>query len=142
MTGTLKIARNGLFALLLMAVLAVVFAPAAQASPNDASGFITGAVWQDSNGNGIQEMNELPLANHPVYLQRTGEDVVGAMAAVVYSDADGLFSFENLEVGQYQVYPDGGSYVLVDVQGVNATATIDLPVPVARHFIFMPLTLG
>ncbi|MFZ1756131.1 MAG: SdrD B-like domain-containing protein [Caldilineaceae bacterium] len=118
------------------------FAPAAASANADlADGFITGTVWADSNRNGIMEPNELPLANHEVYLQRVDGQVNGAMVAVVFSDADGMFKFENLEFGEYQVFPDGGEFALVDVQSVSATANVDLPVAQQMNFIFLPTLL-
>lgn len=112
---------------------------AASANADLANGFITGTVWNDINRNGIMEPNELPLAHHEVYLQRVDQEVNGAMVAVVLTDANGMFVFENLEFGEYQVFPDGGSHVLVEVQGVSATANIDLPVAIQmNHFVFMP----
>lgn len=115
---------------------------AALAEEDAATGYITGVVWQDINNNGIREPHELPLANHEVYLQRVGVEVSGAMVALVFTDADGVFVFENLEEGEYRVFPEGGAYSLVDVVGVNATATVDLPVPVQfHHQIFLPISV-
>lgn len=127
------------FAAIAFAIIASLAPAAASANADIANGFVTGTVWQDSNRNGIMEPNELPLANHEVYLQRVDGEVNGAMVAVVYTDADGMFKFENLEFGSYQVFPDGGSYVLVDVQDVSATAVVELPMaPVNHNFIFIP----
>ncbi len=84
----------------------------------------------------------MPLANHEVYLQRVDGEVNGAMVALVFTDADGAFKFENLEFGEYRVFPDGGDYVLVEVQGVSATANIELPVIIQmNHFIFIPTVI-
>ncbi|MCL4831634.1 MAG: MSCRAMM family adhesin SdrC [Caldilineaceae bacterium] len=129
-------------ALLIAFVFALIvsFAPnAASANADLANGFVTGTVWNDTNRNGVMEPNELPLANHEVYLQRTDGEVNGAMVAVVVTDRDGTFKFENLEFGAYQVFPDGGDYVLVEVHGISATATVDLPVIIkTHHFVFIP----
>ncbi|MBI3958698.1 MAG: hypothetical protein HY328_07810 [Chloroflexi bacterium] len=127
------------FIAIIFALIAAIAPSAASANADLANGFITGTVWRDTNRNGIMEPNELPLANHEVYLQRVDEEVNGAMVAVVFTDADGIFKFENLEFGEYQVFPDGGDYVLVEVQGVSATANVELPVIIQMyHFVFMP----
>lgn len=133
-----------IFIALLMAVSFATVAPStAQANSSAAVGYITGVVWQDVNNNGIREPQELPLAHHEVYLQQVGVEVSGALVVLVYTDADGVFTFENLEEGNYRVFPDGGEYSLVSVEGVNATATVDLPVPVKYdHHIFLAITVG
>lgn len=130
-----------LLALIVSVGLFLAYGSIALADSSLATGRISGSVWQDANNNGIYELGELFLADHPVYLQRIGEEAVGAMVAVVYTDEDGTFVFNNLEHGTYRVAPDDGDYVLVDVSGVNASATIELPVPVQFHRIFLPLTL-
>lgn len=130
-----------------IAFIAIVFAfiaslvpQAASANADLANGFINGVVWNDTNRNGIMEIGELPIANHEVYLQRVDGEVNGAMVAVVITAEDGTFTFANLEFGEYRVFPDGGDYVLVEVQGVSATANVELPIVVkAKIFsIFVP----
>ena len=132
-----------IFSVLIFAVSFAARPAAALADADTATGYITGVVWQDINNNGIREPSELPLPGHEVYLQRVGTEVSGAMVALVFTNADGVFVFENLEEGDYRVFPEGGEYSLVNVVGVHATATVDLPVPVQRpHQIFLPITVG
>jgi hypothetical protein len=130
-----------LLAFLVSVGLFLAYGSTALANSSLATGRISGSVWQDANNNGIHELGELLLVDHPVYLQRVDEEAVGAMVAVVYTDEDGTFVFNNLAHGTYQVYPDDGDYVLVDVSGVDASATIELPVPVKFHQIFLPMTV-
>ena len=130
-------------------LIAVVFAfiagmvpSTASANADPANGFITGTVWSDTNRNGIMEPNELPMANHEVYLQRVDQEVNGAMVAIIFTDEDGMFVFENLEFGEYQVFPDGGEHVLVEVHDVSATANIELPIAVQMSFfVFIPAVI-
>ena len=129
-----------LLALIVSAGLFFGYGPAL-ADSTLATGSVSGFVWGDNNKNGMRDADEWPLVNYPVYLQRVGEEVVGTMVAVVYTDETGAFVFKNLEQGQYQVFPDEGDYVLVDITGVDASATIELPVPVTHHLVFLPLTV-
>lgn len=140
-SSTKKFAPVIFFAILVALIIGM--APsAASANTDQANGLISGTVWNDTNHNGIMELNELPLAGHEVYLQRVDGDVNGAMVAVVYTDADGMFKFENLELGEYQVFADNGEYVLVQVQDVSATADVDLPVAIAMSYsIFVPTVI-
>lgn len=104
-------------------------------------GRISGIVWQDSNNNGIHEPQEQTLAGYPVYLQRTSSEVVGTMVAVVLTDTEGGFSFDNLEEGSYQIFTETGDYHLVEVMGVDASASVDLPVTTQMHKLFLPFTV-
>jgi hypothetical protein len=135
--------KSRLFVLVVIVSVGLFFVCSSDvlASGELATGYVSGSVWQDRNNNGIRELEELPLVDYPVYLQRTGEEAVGAMAAVVYTDEEGTFVFTNLEQGIYQVYPEDGDYVVVDVNGVDASGTVELPVPVQFHQIFLPMTV-
>lgn len=125
---------------LLVGMLVVLPQTTAFANDNANLGRLSGIVWQDSNNNGIHELEEQTLSGYPVYLQRTGSEVVGAMVAVVYTEADGGFVFENLEEGSYRVFTEAGKYHLIDVLGISASTVIDLPVN-QMHSIFLPLTI-
>lgn len=127
------------FIAIVFALIAGIAPSTASANADLANGFITGTVWRDTNRNGMMDASELPLANHEVYLQRVDEEVNGAMVALVFTAADGTFKFENLEFGEYKVFPEGGDYVLIEVQGVSATANIELPVVIQmNHFVYIP----
>ena len=131
---------NRWIVVLLVAMFLVATQSAAFASDDSSLGRLSGIVWRDSNNNNIHEPQEQTLSGYPVYLQRTDSEVVGAMVAVVYTDADGGFVFENLEEGSYRVFTETGMYYLVDVLGINASTVIDLPVT-QMHSIFLPFTM-
>lgn len=123
------------FALLLVPASAEQVAAASDIS----TGSIAGSVWQDANRNGIQEPYEAPMTNYPVYLQQVGLEVSGAIVAVTYTDSEGFFLFDNVELGEYKVYPEDGTAVLTSIVDVNAMATLNLPV--TRSFVntlFLP----
>jgi hypothetical protein len=130
-----------LLAFIVSAALFLGYSSTGLANSDLAMGRISGFVWHDTNNNGIRELDELPLVDHPVQLQRIDEDAVGAMVAIVYTGEDGTFVFNNLEYGKYQVFADDGDYVLVDLSDLDASANIVLPVSVKFHQIFLPMTV-
>ncbi len=91
-------------------------------------------VWEDANGDGIQDATENPIAGAEVVLlvdDGTGAfgpatDANGVVVASVTTAADGLYEFENLPAGDYrvQVTPPAG-YVASPVQNAadNADTT-------------------
>ena len=86
---------------------------------------ISGTVFIDINDNGIQEAGEGPIEN--VQITLTGTDLLGAIATqVVFTDANGDYSFTALAQGTYEVteeqpYPFREGQVVL---GVNATADV------------------
>ena len=56
-------------------------------------------VWIDANNNGIQDAGEAPVADVTVQLRH--ED--GTILDTTVTDADGMYSFDELEPGDYQV---------------------------------------
>jgi hypothetical protein len=130
---------------LIIAISAVAFtAQPAQAAEDLANGFIVGMVCEDSNRNDICDMGELAKVDTPVYLQRVGEEVVGAMVAVTYTDSDGVFEFNNLEEGEYKIFAEEGAYAVVQVSGAKASNIVEIafPVQMPTFKMFLPLTVG
>ena len=60
-------------------------------------------VWQDYNADGVQESIEEPLLSIPATL--TGFDALGdsIQPMKISTNSDGLYSFDDLHPGQYQV---------------------------------------
>ena len=86
---------------------------------------ISGTVFIDINDNGIQEAGEGPIEN--VQITLTGTDLLGAITAqVVFTDANGDYSFTSLAQGTYEVTEEQPSPFREGqvVVGVNATADI------------------
>ncbi|MBI1299468.1 hypothetical protein GC175_31455 [bacterium] len=131
----------GQWILVAMVAALIVATPATTFAADELNlGRVSGIVWQDSNNNGIHEPQEQTLAGYPVYLQRTSSEVVGTMVAVVLTDAEGGFTFDNLDEGSYQVFTETGDYHLVEVMGIDASAIVDLPVA-QMHKLFLPFTV-
>ena len=86
---------------------------------------ISGRVFIDVNDNGVQDVGEDPIENVEITL--TGNDLLGAITTqVVFTDANGDYSFTGLAQGTYTVteeqpYPYREGQVVV---GVNATADL------------------
>jgi uncharacterized repeat protein (TIGR01451 family) len=70
---------------------------------------ITGTVFQDDNGDGIQQLGEAGIPG--VEMTLTGTDVFGNPVEItVVTDENGQYTFEDLNAGDYQisqVQPDG-----------------------------------
>ena len=84
-------------------------------------------VWNDANGNGLQDAGEAPISGFKVSL--TGTDVYGnAVTAETVTDANGLYLFDNLVPGTYQVTFDPGSIpagMKFTIQGAGSDRAID-----------------
>lgn len=86
---------------------------------------ISGRVFIDLNDNGVQDPGEDPIENVEITL--TGNDLLGAITTqVVFTDANGDYSFTALAQGTYTVteeqpFPYREGQVIV---GVNATADV------------------
>ena len=75
-------------------------------------------VFEDKNANGIQDASETGIANATVNLL----DTAGNVIATTTTDANGLYSFSNLQPGDYKVefvQPDGFNSVSVANIGAN-----------------------
>jgi hypothetical protein len=72
-------------------------------------GEITGTVFQDNNGDGIQQTGEGGIGGVEITL--TGTDVLGnPVVATIFTDANGRFAFSGLNAGNYsitQTQPNG-----------------------------------
>ncbi len=86
---------------------------------------ISGTVFIDINDNGIREAGEGPIEN--VQITLTGTDLLGAIATqIVFTDANGDYSFTSLAQGTYEVTEEQPSPFREGqvVVGVNATADV------------------
>jgi len=129
--GPLKHIRGAALAAALLPLASVAAAPASAQSACS-GGTLCGFVFNDTNGNGIQDANDTPLA---------GVKVVLSDGSVTYTDVDGFYNF-NVNDGTYTVgvlVPPGkapttanvGSDDTVDSDGVAdtfgfSTATVTL----------------
>ena len=70
---------------------------------------LAGTVWNDANGNGIREPQDLPIAG--VTLTLTGTDAAGApVTRTAVTDANGAYRLADLPL------PDANGYVLTETQ--------------------------
>ena len=89
-------------------------------------------VWEDKNGNGIQDKGEAGLAGVKVVLSGAGKDgVFGNADDVTYTtttNANGLYEFNNLDAGKYVVtFQAGAGYVFTKSnQGSNDAIDSDV----------------
>jgi uncharacterized repeat protein (TIGR01451 family) len=61
-------------------------------------------IWHDANDNGVRDGSETGIADVRVELYATGQTPGGTPVAIDVTDANGLYSFDNLRPGQYFVY--------------------------------------
>jgi hypothetical protein len=86
-------------------------------------------IWIDTNGNGIQDPGEKPVAGYPVKL--TGTDVNGAAVSLAtVTDSTGKYLFANLAAGTYSVTFDpsgltGGERFTLKGAGTDPTLDSD-----------------
>ncbi|MCL5004083.1 MAG: hypothetical protein M1352_02320 [Patescibacteria group bacterium] len=71
-------------------------------------GTLNGSVFNDTNGNGIQDGGESGLAGVPVYATANGSSYIGPQN----TNAGGNVSFSNLDPGNYRLEIDLSSFVL------------------------------
>ena len=84
-------------------------------------------VWDDLNGNGIQDAGEFGVAGVSIDLVDGGSGSGGALVASTTSGADGLYTFGGLTPGEYLVQfavPAGAQFTLAN-QGVDDTVDSD-----------------
>lgn len=63
---------------------------------------ITGRVYADTNGDGV-EINEPPIGQAQVYLDQNGDGILDNSEPVTQTSSDGIFGFNHLPDGTYQV---------------------------------------
>jgi len=100
--GPLKHVRAAALAAALLPLASVAVSPASAQSPGCGSGGLCGFVWNDTNGNGIQDVGELPLEGVKVALT-VGDDIL-----------------------LYETGPDGFYYFAVQVEGTYPIA-VEIP---------------
>ncbi len=98
-----------------------------------AIGSIGDRVWLDVNADGLQDPNEVGLANVDVQLTWYGVDgVLGTLDDEIFNtttDADGLYAFERLPAGLYDVDVDQSTAPLVTLLTTgNDPQTVNLSV--------------
>jgi hypothetical protein len=104
---------------------------------------MTGIVWWDQNSNGIQELNEPPLAGWPAYLQRFSLEFVGPIYTA-YTDADGAYIFDSLACGRYGLWSRDGrgetAAHVVRIGETHGTVSVDIGVvSPTRYQTYLPI---
>ncbi len=132
--------------ILILFLLQMVISTTNTLANTEATGNIAGSVWVDENGNGVQELNELPRGLASVYIQAVGEEV--EVQEVNITDNNGHFTFHKLPFGLYKVWSEDveGNRTEIKNVGLNEVsglALVELPMaPVVDEVgfnLFLPL---
>ncbi|MEG4630803.1 SdrD B-like domain-containing protein [Microcoleus sp. AR_TQ3_B6] len=84
-------------------------------------GTISGLKFNDGNGNGTQDANEIGLSGWQIFLDANGNNSLDADETTVTTDDSGNYSFNNLNPGTYNVR---------EVQQTGWTQTTTNPAPI------------
>lgn len=85
------------------------------------TGTISGAKFNDLNGDGLQQFGEPMLAGYTVYIDVNSNDVLDPGESQTTTDASGNYSFSNLVPGTYRIR---------QLQGAGFTQTTPNPGPI------------
>jgi hypothetical protein len=102
------------------------------------SGEVRGVIWKDTNGNGVYDSGEVPVAGSTVYLTDTGGGQLGGNTLTAVTDSSGQFFFDSLAAGTYQVLtqtPTGWQSTTASV----ATVTLTEGQPIIVNFGKRPI---
>lgn len=107
-------------------VLVTMFVMPAAAVDN---GIISGAVYNDVNGNGQAEIDEPNIANAVVHLQRVGDSA----PLTLTTDAEGYFVALDLPYGTYEVWAEDtelnqSTVQTIEIDEVNGASIVELPI--------------
>ncbi|MEZ4638405.1 MAG: hypothetical protein R2873_29525 [Caldilineaceae bacterium] len=122
---------------LVMLVVAALWTQVTMVHAQSGLATVTGEVWLDANDNGERDEMEPLLAEQPVTLVSRGDGLPGVMTVLVYSDADGRFTFPNVGFGDYTLRTESGQAREITVSLERSTASVILPV--AGQRVFLPV---
>lgn len=124
--------------ILILFLLQMVISSTSTLANTEATGNIAGSVWTDENGNGVQELNELPRGLVIVYIQAIGEEVQEGNI----TDNNGHFNFNKLPFGLYKVWSEDAEGNRTEIKNVglnevSGLALVELPMaPVVDETAF------
>lgn len=111
-------------------LLAGIITPAAFASEL-ATNSVSGVIFNDLNGNGMQEMNETSISHGIINVQEMGSDVIESLIA----DADGTFNTGEMAFGTYLVWSEANGQasemVMLEINELSASTVLALGIPSA-----------
>lgn len=99
------------------------------------SGFISGYIWNDANGDGIQQAIEPTFAGVAVLIQKGACGANQSVPVAALSDVNGIFRFSELYAGTYCVSIDSQSGSNAAILGAGAWTTAN-----ARQITVRPVS--
>lgn len=106
------------------------------------SGSISGRMFNDTNGDGIQESGEAPLVGWGCFIDFNNDDVFDGSDVRVFADANGNYSFNNLAPGTYHIVqntPAGWQRIVPSTMPYVVTLTSSNPSATGINFANRPV---
>ena len=117
------------------------------------TGAVGGTLFNDTNSNGIYDLNELPLQGRTVYLDNNNNGVLDSGEPTTQTDSTGLYLFTGLPAGSYtvrellpanasQTYPASNQPQKLSLSVYNGFVSAYAGINFGSYVAFFPATIS